>query len=305
MGLHEQAGGQSSVQAANTTTVLMEITTDAPSPPHMPAIPQDDKIMNSPSAPSNHGDAPMHSPPPTFDMSGQVEESTMAPPPCPKSQVSPGHGRAIHHVPGTWSFFHVMSSYTSQSEDTGIADVRVEPHFIHHSYLDSIDLVVNAEFHFLACQTCKEGITTTAGWAHLVNKHPELLSTFDQGHFDMITSQLQVTTSLLTITGPRPKVHGLEVFDAMACSFCSMVYTKQKMMKEHHGLQHCHIPIPQHWQSCKAQCMKLEGAGTLHQLWEVTMEAREGEDSREKVLVDELLKELGEQLNTMQVPTDG
>ncbi|KAI6101956.1 hypothetical protein F5141DRAFT_1065894 [Pisolithus sp. B1] len=297
------AGGQSSVQATNATAVPMEITTDAPSPPQMPAaIPQDETMM-TPSAASN-GDAPMHSPPlPTaFNMSGQVEESAMASPHAP----SPRHPQAMEGPPSLMSLVHDVPS-TSQAatpvDQTGI--IRVEPHFIHHPYLDSINLVVNSEFRFLACQPCREGITATAGRAHLVNKHPELLSTFDQGHFDQITSQLQVTTSLPTITGPRPKVHGLEVFDAMACSFCSMVYTKQKKMKEHHGLQHHEIPMPQHWRSCKAQRMKPEGAGTLRQLWEVTMEAGEGEDSREKVLVDKLLKELGEQLNTVQVPTDG
>ncbi|KAI6097262.1 hypothetical protein F5141DRAFT_1294896 [Pisolithus sp. B1] len=307
MGLHKQAGGQSLAQVANAATVPMEITTDAASPPHMPAIPQDDKIMNSPSAPSDHGDAPMHSPPPTFDMSSQVGESAMASSPHAPGPRSPQDMEA----PSLMSLVHGPSSISRAATPvdqmgTGMTDdVRVEPHFICHPYLDSIDLVVNAEFHFLACRTCKEGIATTAGRAHLVNKHPELLSTFDQGHFDLITSQLRVTASLPTITGPRPKVHGLEVFDAMACSFCSMVYTKQKKMKEHHGLQHRHIPMPQHWRSCKAQRMKPEGAGTLRQLWEVTMEAGEGEDSREKVLVNKLLKELGEQLDTVQVPTDG
>ncbi|KAI6119109.1 hypothetical protein EV401DRAFT_1888401, partial [Pisolithus croceorrhizus] len=320
------AGGQSLVQETNATTVLMEITTDAPSPPHMPAIPQDDKIMNSPSAPSDHGDAPMHSPLPTFDMSGQVGESAMASsahapsPRSPQAMEGPSlmvrptaptvsSGQDANNMTFTQSLVHPparsRAAMPVDQPGAGMADVRVEPHFICHPYLDSIDLVVNAEFCFLACRTCKEGIATTAGRAHLVNKHPELLSTFDQGHFDLITSQLQVTTSLPTITGPRPKVHGLEVFDAMACSFCSMVYTKPKKMKEHHGLQHRHIPMPQHWRSCKAQRMKPKGAGTLRQLWEVTMEVTEGEDTREKVLVDKLLEELGEQLDAVQVPTDG
>ncbi|KAI6143883.1 hypothetical protein EDD17DRAFT_1515423, partial [Pisolithus thermaeus] len=68
------AGGQSSVQATNATAVPMEITTDAPSPPQMPAaIPQDETMM-TPSAASN-GDAPMHSPPPNNMLSGLKLES--------------------------------------------------------------------------------------------------------------------------------------------------------------------------------------------------------------------------------------
>ncbi|KAI6108376.1 hypothetical protein F5141DRAFT_1216120 [Pisolithus sp. B1] len=290
-------GGQSSsVQAANATTVLMEITTDAPSPPHMPAIPQDDKIMNSPSAPSDGGDAPMHSPPLTFDMSGEVEESAMASPhaPSPRSpQVMEG--------PSLMSLVHAAPAASA-------GQVRVDDApFVHHPYLDALNLVVNAEFRFLVCRLCKEGIAATAGRAHLVNKHPELLPTFDQERFQgIITSQLQVTTSLPTITGPRSKVHGLAEFDALACDHCGSIYTTLKSIRKHHGTEHKQVPAPQHWWSCRAQRMKPEGAGTVRQLWEVTSDDRgREEDSREKVLVDELLEELGEQLDTVQVPTDG
>ncbi|KIK10546.1 hypothetical protein PISMIDRAFT_124268, partial [Pisolithus microcarpus 441] len=134
-----------------------------------------------------------------------------------------------------------------------MADVRVEPHFIHHPYLDSLNLVVNAEFCFLVCQVCKEGIDATSGRAHLVNKHPDILSSFDQGCFNGIMSQLRVATSLPAISGPRSEVYGLAVFDALACNFCTTVYTKQKNMREHHGVKHPDMPIPQNWRSCKAQ----------------------------------------------------
>ncbi|KAI6095257.1 hypothetical protein EDD16DRAFT_1528712 [Pisolithus croceorrhizus] len=55
----------------------------------MPAIPQDETMM-TPSAASN-GNAPMHSPPTAFNMSGQVEESAMASPhaPSPRSPRLP------------------------------------------------------------------------------------------------------------------------------------------------------------------------------------------------------------------------
>ncbi|KAI6139891.1 hypothetical protein EDD17DRAFT_1770388 [Pisolithus thermaeus] len=65
LGPEKKAGGHSLLQTANTTTSTMEITTDAPCPPQMPAIPWDE-TMNSPSAPSN-GNAPMHSPPTALD----------------------------------------------------------------------------------------------------------------------------------------------------------------------------------------------------------------------------------------------
>ncbi|KAI5987419.1 hypothetical protein EDC04DRAFT_2614805, partial [Pisolithus marmoratus] len=142
---------------------------------------------------------------------------------------------------------------------------------------------------------CEEGIAPTAGRAHLVNKHAELLPMFDQDRFDSITMQLQVATSLPNIVGPRSRVHGLAVFDAMACDSCTVVYTKQKKMRAHHGSKHGDLPIPQHWRPCKAQRMKPEGAGTVRQLWEVATQARAGEDSRERALADKLLGELEEQ----------
>ncbi|KAI5985430.1 hypothetical protein EDC04DRAFT_2913772 [Pisolithus marmoratus] len=180
----------------------------------------------------------------------------------------------------------------------------VESHLIHHPYLDGLNMMVNVELRFLICQLCEEGIAPTAGRAHLVNKHAELLPMFDQDHFDSITMQLQVATSLPNIVGPRSRVHGLAVFDAMACDSCTMVYTKQKKMRAHHGSKHGDLPIPQHWRPCKAQRMKPEGAGMVRQLWEVATQARAGEDSRERALADKLLGELEEQLKTVRVPKD-
>ncbi|KAI6041837.1 hypothetical protein EDC04DRAFT_2601317 [Pisolithus marmoratus] len=197
----------------------------------------------------------------------------------------------------------VPSLMANQAESSSAA-AGIQPHFLCHPYLDSLNLVVNAELSFLMCQLCKEGVTPTAGRAHLVNKHAELLPTFDQEHFDSILAQLHVAASLLNLAGPRSIVHGLMVFDAITCKFCTFVYTKQKNMREHHMKKHPDMPIPQHWQSCKAQCIKPEGAGMVHQLWEVTTQARAGEDSRERALADKLLGELEEQLKTVRVPKD-
>ncbi|KAI6043201.1 hypothetical protein EDC04DRAFT_2891230 [Pisolithus marmoratus] len=192
----------------------------------------------------------------------------------------------------------------NQAESSSAA-AGIQPHFLHHPYLDSLNLVVNAELSFLMCQPCKEGVAPTAGRAHLVNKHAELLPTFDQECFDSILVQLQVAASLPNLTGPRSIVHGLMVFNAIACQFCTVIYTKQKNMREHHMKKHPDMPIPQHWRSCKAQHIKPEGAGTVHQLWEVTTQARAGEDSRERALADKLLGELEEQLKMwLRKPTE-
>ncbi|KAI6025416.1 hypothetical protein EDC04DRAFT_2606298 [Pisolithus marmoratus] len=197
----------------------------------------------------------------------------------------------------------VPSLMANQAESSSAA-AGIQPHFLRHPYLDGLNLVVNAELSFLTCQLCKEGVAPTAGRAHLVNKHAELLPTFNQERFDSILAQLHVAASLPNLAGPRSIVHGLMVFDAIACKFCTFVYTKQKNMREHHMKKHPDMPIPQHWRSCKAQRIKPEGAGTVRQLWEVTTQARAGEDSRERALADKLLGELEEQLKTVRVPKD-
>ncbi|KAI5986733.1 hypothetical protein EDC04DRAFT_2614980 [Pisolithus marmoratus] len=197
----------------------------------------------------------------------------------------------------------VPSLMANQAESSSAA-AGIQPHFLRHPYLDGLNLVVNAELSFLTCQLRKEGVAPTAGRAHLVNKHAELLPTFDQECFDSILAQLHMAASLPNLAGPRSIVHGLMVFDAIACKFCTFVYTKQKNMREHHMKKHPDMPIPQHWRSCKAQRIKPEGAGTVRQLWEVTTQARAGEDSRERALADKLLGELEEQLKTVRVPKD-
>jgi hypothetical protein len=46
--------------------------------------------------------------------------------------------------------------------------------FLHHVFLISLNLVVNAEFHFLVCQLCEEAIPMLTTQGHIINKHPEL-----------------------------------------------------------------------------------------------------------------------------------
>ncbi|KAI6043214.1 hypothetical protein EDC04DRAFT_2600389 [Pisolithus marmoratus] len=243
-----------SVQGASTSA--MQVTTNASQ--LAPGI--EDETMKSSSLMSTE-DTAMKSPLVGADEpSGQGNELTMASPSpsafSPRSPM-PMQGSSLMSLVDP-----TPSAPQPATAQTMMEGVRTEHHFIHHPYLDSLNLAVNAEFHFL------------------------------------------VAATLPTITGPRTKVHGLQVFDAMACKFCPAVFTKEKKLREHHGLQHHDIPVPQHWQSCQAQHMKAEGAGSVRKLWQVTGDTRVGGDSRKKVLVDDLLKELDQELKTVQVPTD-
>ncbi|KAI6139835.1 hypothetical protein EDD17DRAFT_1516556 [Pisolithus thermaeus] len=195
--LHKQTGGQSSVQATNTTAAApMEMTTNAPSPPQMPAIPQDETIK-SPSAPSIGND------------------------PCTLHQQH-------------WMYMKWFTPAQSTDE-------------LCHQH------------------GCLLKWRTLAGQVRVD----------DPRYMDWQSSMPWHVTTVDQYT-----------------------YTTWKSIRKHYGTEHKQVPAPQHWQSCRAQHMKPEGTGMVQQLWEVTMEAREGEDSREKVLVDKMLKELGEQLNT-------
>lgn len=176
-----------------------------------------------------------------------------------------------------------------------------DPCYIRHPYLTALNLVVNAEFHMLVCQLCKEAIATPAAKAHIVNKHSELLSKFTLEHFQTVVSELQLTPLLPTnISGPRSIVHGLTVCDALACPHCPMVMTKSKHMREHHIKHHQDQPIPNAWRSCKAQRMKPEGAGSQRTFWEITSTTTNSNDA----MIEELMKNLNKELENIQVPVD-
>ncbi|KAF8442014.1 hypothetical protein L210DRAFT_3397815, partial [Boletus edulis BED1] len=91
----------------------------------------------------------------------------------------------------------------SVNHATSITTATKEP-FIHDAFLTKLNLVVNAEFHILICQLCKEGIPTPTTRSHIVNKHPELCSAFSQVQLDDVIRKLQLVASLPTaISGPR------------------------------------------------------------------------------------------------------
>ncbi|KAF8417617.1 hypothetical protein L210DRAFT_3427928, partial [Boletus edulis BED1] len=191
----------------------------------------------------------------------------------------------------------------SVNHATSITTATKEP-FIHDAFLTKLNLVVNAEFHILICQLCKEGIPTPTTRSHIVNKHPELCSAFSQVQLDDVIRKLQLVASLPTaISGPRSIVHGLAIYEALACDQCSMVLTKSRKLKAHHLQCHPGMTPPQGWRTCKAQRMKPEGYGQYRIFWEVEIVTDSAQDPKE-VMVAKLMEELNEELKVVQVPTD-
>ena len=201
----------------------------------------------------------------------------------------------------------VNTTMQEQSRSNNNADIPAAehevmgPHFIQHSYLTSLNLVVNVEFNLLICQLCKEAISTPTTCSHIVNKHPELLSLFSMEWFQMAVTELGLTDSLPTgITGPKAIVHGLAICDALACQHCPTVMSKYNNIRQHHTQNHHNQPVPSSWRSCKAQRMKAEGAGSQRTFWEVIVPRTTGSDP----ITEQLMNSLKKQLNNVQVPTD-
>ncbi|KIO07518.1 hypothetical protein M404DRAFT_135476, partial [Pisolithus tinctorius Marx 270] len=105
-------------------------------------------------------------------------------------------------------------------------------------YLDSLDLVVNAEFHFLTCQICQVALSTEEVRGHLAKTHGRH-STYNNYQFNLALGALKVAADLPTnITGPRPRVEGLKVHDGVACDNCHFLSRSKDNLRKHHGKEH-------------------------------------------------------------------
>ena len=140
---------------------------------------------------------------------------------------------------------------------------------IHHTYLDTLNIVVNEELRFLICHACQEAIVNVR--QHLSTKHadanfrldePELLAT--------VMQDLEVVATLpVNIRGPHSPLKGLLIEDALSCDVCGSLYTTREAMRKHHSAEHQTIPNPKTWCACKAQRLCRGGIGTHRILWKV------------------------------------
>lgn len=90
---------------------------------------------------------------------------------------------------------------------------RPSPTIARHSYLDSLNLVVNKEFRFLACEQCQQWISVDNVKHHTLKKHAHL--SLDQARLKRAIEDVQATDDLIkSMSGPRTVVHGLAVHDA-------------------------------------------------------------------------------------------
>ncbi|KAI6025430.1 hypothetical protein EDC04DRAFT_2899872 [Pisolithus marmoratus] len=141
--------------------------------------------------------------------------------------------------PSLLSVMHSHSASTTQGNQLPSTSTSTTPGshtigLLHHTYLDSLNLAVNAEFHFLTSQICQAALAP--------------------GEFKLAISALKVATDLPShITGPRPMVRGM----AMTASFkAPSHHAKAQFLETLQG------DIQALWE---VEIVQDEGSSSLHQ----------------------------------------
>ncbi|KAI6006427.1 hypothetical protein EDC04DRAFT_2611448 [Pisolithus marmoratus] len=180
----------------------------------------------------------------------------------------------------------LLASQLPSTSTSGTTPASHTNGLLHHTYLDSLNLAVNAEFHFLTCQICQAALAPGEVKHHLTKLHGTQ-SRYHDHQFNLAISALRVAKELPShIPGPRTIVHGLKVHDGMACSQCMFVSR------------------PPAWRPCKIQQLR-KGAGDVQTFWEVQNVEANSQPTLHQSLVDSLLKELEPTLQVIQTPLDG
>ncbi|KAI6043203.1 hypothetical protein EDC04DRAFT_2600380 [Pisolithus marmoratus] len=256
-------------------------------------MPPQDEIMCSPTAtkPSTTPTVtPQAASPSAWSSMLTVDDVNMG---SPMSDKSAPPWQLQPPLPSLLSVMQSHSRSTAQASQlpstpttTGTTPASHTNGLLHHAYLDSLNLAVNAEFHFLASQICQAGLAPGEVKHHLTKVHGTQ-SRYNDHQFNLAISAMNVATELPShITGPRTMVHGLKVHDGVACSQCSF------------GSR------PPSWNHCKIQQLR-KGAGGVQTVWEVENVEAEAQPTLHQSLVDSLLKELEPMLQVIQTPLDG
>ncbi|KAI5982120.1 hypothetical protein EDC04DRAFT_2616906 [Pisolithus marmoratus] len=180
-------------------------------------------------------------------------------------------------LPSLLSVMQSHSTSTTQASQlpststTGTTPASHTNGLLHHTYLDSLNLAVNAEFHFLTCQICQAALAPGEVKHHLTRLHGTQ-SRYNDHEFNLAISAFRVAKELPPhIPGPRTIVHGLK---------------------------------PPAWCPCMIQQLR-KGAGDVQTFWEVQNVEANSQPTLHQSLVDSLLKELEPMLQVIQTPLDG
>lgn len=142
----------------------------------------------------------------------------------------------------------VDTTLVQQPQQQGLtamsAGTRDMPPVLHHLFLVTINLFVNAEFHLLIFQLCKKGIPMSTTQSHIANQHPSLLYAFKQDQFCQAVKEMALMLDLPNIiTGPRPVIQGPAVHNVLACDQCPVMFSFAKKINDHYCHHHQELPI--------------------------------------------------------------
>ncbi|KAG1854259.1 hypothetical protein F4604DRAFT_1591328, partial [Suillus subluteus] len=171
---------------------------------------------------------------------------------------------------------------------------------IHHEYLKTLNLMINAELRLLCCEICQVAILPSTAKTHVKVEHSQ--REFDAVKFAEAVAEEGIPSDLPNLSGPRSRVKGLAVKDAIACGLCDKVLTNIKGMHNHHSEAHEGFAMPREWRACKAQRLRNGGPGTHQVLWEVDSYV-ETEDQTEQ-LIRGIMKDMESVLQVVEAPQD-
>ncbi|KAG1877187.1 hypothetical protein F4604DRAFT_1924250 [Suillus subluteus] len=171
---------------------------------------------------------------------------------------------------------------------------------IHHEYLKTLNLMINAELRLLCCEICQVAILPSTAKTHVKVEHSQ--REFDAVKFAEAVAEEGIPSDLPNLSGPRSRVKGLAVKDAIACGLCDKVLTNVKGMHNHHSEAHKGFAMPREWRACKAQRLRNGGPGTHQVLWEVDSYV-ETEDQTEQ-LIRGIMKDMESVLQVVEAPQD-
>ena len=147
---------------------------------------------------------------------------------------------------------------------------------------------------------CQSAIEKNSVKSHLKKQHKDAHSNVNIAELTEVIESLKVVSTLLTITGPCSPLKGLPILNGFVCH-CSHVFGTLNSLQTHH--RKCHKDSDQEWHECKVQRLHGKGCGNCT-YWEVKVESIQRSKDVHQNLVNELMKEIEQELTVVVAPPD-
>ncbi|KAG6867384.1 hypothetical protein C0993_003524, partial [Termitomyces sp. T159_Od127] len=162
--------------------------------------------------------------------------------------------------------YGLQTSVVSGTSDTSsVIDAGTEnegqtwDQLVEYNYLRSLGIIYNQKLCCLICLDCHIALSPTHIKKHIYNHHPLLKCHYSAETFQEVISEIDgLLNELPTFdSGLKPFYQGLTIHNGLLCSHCDKIYVSVASMKKHHHLIHSDIPLPQQWETVKAQQLNI------------------------------------------------